>query len=662
VDDHIDVANVVPVPKALQPSAHIRSFEAYKALYDYSIKNPEEFWRKAANEVITWFHPFTEVMRGSFEAGDITWFLNGKLNVCYNCVDRHVATQGEKVAIIHEGNEPGDVRRITYRQLLSEVCRMANALKSVGVRKGDSVCIYMPMVPEAVYAMLACARIGALHTLVFAGFSAEALSDRINDAKAQVLVTSNEGKRGTKTIPLKETVDEALKNCPTVRTVLVHTHTATPPKLTPGRDVLLHDLLVQQRPYCPCEWLDSEDGLFLLYTSGSTGKPKGVMHTQAGYLLFVALTHRYIFDIQPHDVYACMADVGWITGHSYIVYGPLANGSTTVLFESTPLYPGPERYWETVQRLKITIFYTAPTAIRALMKFGDEPVQKYDRSSLRILGSVGEPINPAAWEWYYRVVGEGRCAVVDTYWQTETGGIMISPLPGAIPTKPGSATLPFFGIRPSIIDAKTGQPIPQLEAKGLLVFDFPWPGIARTLYGSHERYLSAYMTPYPGHYLTGDECYRDKDGYYWIIGRVDDVMNISGHRLGTAEVESALVSHPACAEAAVIAVPHPIKGQAILAYCCLKENVNESPSKLIEGLKLQVRKKIGPIAIPDRIVLVPGLPKTRSGKIMRRILRKIAAHETAPEQLGDITTLAEPNIVEQIIHLYQEAEKVQSFQ
>lgn len=621
--------------------------EKYEEVYKASVENPDKFWEQQARERLTWFQGFTQVRQGSFEEGDIAWFLNGKLNVCYNCVDRHAIADKSRVAIIWEGDEPEDVRRITYDELYKEVCRFANALKSRGVTRGSAVCIYMPMVPEAAFAMLACARIGAPHSVVFAGFSAVALRDRIVDAGCQVLITADEGKRGGRTIELKRTVDEALLACPQVHTVFVHRRTGNPrvPFCGP-RDVWLHDAMSAQRPYCPPEWMDSEDDLFYLYTSGSTGKPKGMVHSQAGYLLYTSITHEYVFDYRPHEVFACVADIGWITGHSYIIYGPLANGATTVMFESTPLYPDAGRYWDLVQKHKISSFYTAPTAIRAIQKSGDEPVKKYDRSSLRVLGTVGEPINPAAWKWYFEVVGESRCTIVDTYWQTETGGFILTPIPGACSMKPGSATLPFFGQKPKILDQHTGQELSENGVKGVLVLSQPWPGIARTVKGDHQRYLMTYMKAYSGYYLTGDGCCRDKDGFYWIIGRIDDVINVSGHRLGTAELESAFAAHEAVAEAAVVAIPHAVKGQCIFVYVILNHGYEEDQD-LLGSLKQQVRTSIGPFATPEAVVVVPGLPKTRSGKIMRRILRKIASQEY--DQLGDISTLADSDVVEQLV-------------
>jgi acetyl-CoA synthetase len=534
---------------------------------------------------------------------------------------------------------------VDYRELQREVCRLANVLRHHGIKKGDRVAIYMPMMLEAVYAMLACARIGAVHNVVFAGFSAESLRDRINDSRCKAVITADEGLRGGKIIPLKRTVDEAVMACPTVKFVFIVRRTGNKIPFYPQHDVWLREAMDGERPLCPIEHMDSEDTLFLLYTSGSTGKPKGVAHTTGGYLLHAAMTHRYVFDYRPGDIYACVADIGWITGHSYVIYGPLCNGATTVLFESIPTYPNAGRYWEMVQRLGITQFYTAPTAIRAIAREGDTFVKPYDRSSLRVLGSVGEPINPEAWRWYYNIVGEGRCPVVDTWWQTETGGILISPLPGATPLKPGSATLPFFGVEPVVLDDK-GMEIPGNGVSGLLAIKRPWPGMARTIQNDHQRFVDTYLRPFPGYYITGDGCRRDEDGYYWITGRVDDVINVSGHRLGTAEVESALVTHPACAEAAVVGYPHDIKGQGIFAYVILNPEWEEN-QELIGELKNEVRHHIGPFASPDMILVAPGLPKTRSGKIMRRILRSIAAKNYT--DLGDTTTLADPTVVDALI-------------
>ena len=633
--------------EAQSQGAHIGSLEDYRRLYHQSITHPENFWRERALLDLDWFHPFEQVRDCDWEHGQVAWFLNGQLNACHNCVDRHVGKRGDQTAILWESDTPGEGKAISYRELQREVCRLANVLRHHGIRKGDRIAIYMPMIPEAAYAMLACARIGAVHNVVFAGFSADSLRDRINDAHCKAVITADEGVRGGKLIPLKRTVDEAVMACPTVQHVFIVQRTGNKIPFYPQRDVWLREAMDGERPVCPIEHMDSEDTLFLLYTSGSTGKPKGVAHTTAGYLLQASLTHRYVFDYRPGDIFACVADIGWITGHSYVLYGPLCNGATTVLFESIPLYPDAGRYWDMVERLKITQFYTAPTAIRAIAREGNAFVTKYDRSSLRILGTVGEPINPEAWRWYHEVVGEGRCPVVDTWWQTETGGIMITPLPGATPLKPGSATLPFFGIEPVVL-TEQGEEIQGNGISGLLAIKQPWPGMARTIQNDHGRFVKTYLRPFNGYYITGDGCRRDEDGYYWITGRVDDVINVSGHRLGTAEVESALVSHPGCAEAAVVGFPHDIKGQGIFAYVILKEGW-EASAELVGELKHEVRHRIGPFATPDAILIAPGLPKTRSGKIMRRILRKIAAEETS--DLGDITTLADPTVVELLVEL-----------
>jgi acetyl-CoA synthetase len=633
-------------PRAvLGRQAHIPSIESYRKLHAESLQDPETFWRQRAQETLSWFHPFSQASDCDFEFGQVAWFLNGRLNACHNCVDRHVATRGDQVALIWESDTPGQGKKVTYRELQREVCRLANVLRHNGVRKRDRVAIYMPMIPEAVYAMLACARLGAVHNVVFAGFSAESLRDRINDARCTTVITADEGVRGGKLIPLKRTVDEAVMACPTVRAVFVARRTGNKVPFYPQRDIWLREAMDSERPYCPIEHMDSEDTLFLLYTSGSTGRPKGVAHTTAGYLLHAALTHRYVFDYHDGDIYACVADVGWITGHSYVVYGPLCNGATTLLFESVPLYPDAGRYWDLVERHRITQLYTTPTAIRAIAREGDSFVKAHDRSSLRILGTVGEPINPEAWRWYHEVVGEGRCPIVDTWWQTETGGIMITPLPGATALKPGSATFPFFGIEPVLLDEE-GKEVEGNGVSGFLAIKRPWPGMARTIQNDHERFIQTYLRPFHGYYLTGDGCRRDEDGYYWITGRVDDVINVSGHRLGTAEVESALVTHPACAEAAVVGYPHAIKGQGIFAFVILNEGWNESP-ELLGELKNEVRHHIGPFATPDIVLIAPGLPKTRSGKIMRRILRNIAAGKT--DEMGDLTTLAEPSIVDALV-------------
>jgi len=629
--------------------ANIKSAADYTEKYNKSINNPKKFWGDLATSHIDWIRPYDNVMSGSFEKGDICWFQNGKLNVSYNCIDRWAKQDAfaNKTAILWEGNEPGDVRKISFLELQQEVSRLANVFKSMGIRKGDAVCIYMPMVPEAAYAMLACTRIGAPHSVVFAGFSSDAIRDRCLDANIQYVITADQGVRGKKKpVDLKKIVDKALTELPAVKKVLMYQRTGADVPMTEGRDLIWKDEMAKQRPYCPCEVMDSEDTLFLLYTSGSTGKPKGVVHTTAGYLLYTMLTTRWTFDLQANDVFACVADVGWITGHSYIVYGALANGATTLMFESTPLYPDAGRYWDMVQRHKITQFYTAPTAIRALMKFGNEPVEKYDLSSLRVLGTVGEPINPEAWIWYHEIVGKKTCPIVDTYWQTETGGHMLTPLPAASKLKPGSATGPFFGIKPLLLDAEKGTLIEGNGVTGVLVMAQPWPSMARTVYGDHARYLRTYMEQYPGYYFTGDGAIRDKDGFLWITGRVDDVLNVSGHRLGTAEIESALVTHESCVEAACVGIPHEIKGQAIFAYCVLGQG-HEDSDELRKALKNQVRSVIGPFAQPQEVLVVSGVPKTRSGKIMRRILRKIACGEE--KQLGDITTLAESSVVQSII-------------
>ena len=630
-----------PKPR-ISATAHVPTLDEYERLYRRSLDDPEGFWGEQARS-LTWIRPPDQVLEGGYDHLDYRWFGGGQLNVAANCIDRHLAERGDKTAIIWAADEAGEYSHITYRQLHREVGRAANVLKDLGVRKGDRVCIYLPMIPELAYTMLACARIGAIHSIVFGGFSAEALRDRIVDAECSVVVTADEGVRGGRTIPLKATTDEAIAGIGCVDTVLVVKRTGAPTSMVEDRDRWYHDEVARQRPHCPAEPMDSEDPLFVLYTSGSTGKPKGVMHTQAGYLLYTSLTHRYVFDLREDDVYFCAADIGWITGHSYIVYGPLANGATTVMFESTPLYPDPSRYWRVVEDLGVTIFYTAPTAIRAVARSGDGPVQAHDRSSLRVLGTVGEPINPEIWVWYHDVVGEGRCAVVDTWWQTETGGILITPLPGATPCKPGSATLPFFGIEPALVD-DAGTLIDGNDVSGNLCLLRPWPSQARTIWGDHARFAETYFSAFPGMYFTGDGCRRDEDGFYWITGRVDDVLNVSGHRMGTAEVESALVAHDSVAEAAVVGFPHEIKGTGIYAYVQLNDAAG---GDLTDALRQQVRKVIGPIATPDAIQIVSGLPKTRSGKIMRRILRNVAKGEYG--DMGDISTLADPDVVEALV-------------
>ena len=631
-----------------QFAAHARiSAEDYARQYEESVKDPEGFWKRIGQR-LDWITPPSKIKDVSFDPADlhIRWYEDGQLNVAANCLDRHLATRGDKVAIIFEGDDPKDSRKITYRELHAEVCKFANALKNLGVTKGDRVAIYLPMIPEAAVAMLACARIGAIHSVVFGGFSPDSLAGRIVDSQAKVVITADEGLRATKRVPLKVNVDEALQRPGTssVETVVVVRHTGGAVTMKSPRDRWYHTLMDGQSTDCPPTPVEAEHPLFVLYTSGSTGKPKGVLHTTGGYLVYISYTHEMVFDLREDDIYWCTADVGWVTGHSYVVYGPLCNGATTVMFEGVPNYPDHSRFWQVVDKHQVTLFYTAPTAIRALMREGEAPVKKTSRASLRLLGSVGEPINPEAWEWYYNVVGEQRCPIVDTWWQTETGGIMISPLPGAIATKPGSATLPFFGITPAIVDA--GGTVLEGEAEGNLLITSSWPGQVRTIYGDHQRFIDTYFSAYPGNYFSGDGVRRDADGYYWITGRVDDVINVSGHRLGTAEVESALVAHPKVAEAAVVGCPHDIKGQGIYAYVTLKSGEVAS-DELRKELVAWVRKEIGPIATPDYLQWAPGLPKTRSGKIMRRILRKIG--ENKPDELGDITTLADPGVVQNLV-------------
>jgi len=617
----------------------------YREMYARSIKDPDGFWGEHGKR-IHWSKPFTKVKNTSFDADNVSikWFEDGLTNVAYNCIDRHLPARAQQTAIIWEGDDPSESKHITYAELHAQVCRLANVLRAHGVKKGDRVTIYMPMIPEAAYAMLACARIGAIHSVVFGGFSPDALAGRIQGAESAVVITADEGLRGGRKVPLKANVDIAADKAGCVKHVLVVKRTGGDIAWKPGRDVWLGEAIAAASPDCPAEPMEAEAPLFILYTSGSTGAPKGVVHTTGGYLVFASMTHQYVFDYHDGDIYWCTADVGWVTGHSYIVYGPLANGATTLMFEGIPNYPSMSRFWEVIDKHKVNIFYTAPTAIRSLMGAGEAPVKKTSRASLRLLGSVGEPINPEAWEWYHRVVGEDRCPIVDTWWQTETGGILITPLPGAIKLKPGSATLPFFGVRPEIVDSNGG--VLDGAAEGNLVIADSWPGQMRTVFGDHERFVQTYFKNYAGKYFTGDGCRRDEDGYYWITGRVDDVINVSGHRMGTAEVESALVAHALVSEAAVVGYPHDIKGQGIYAYVTLMAGTEPSDA-LRKELSGWVRKEIGPIASPDLIQFAPGLPKTRSGKIMRRILRKIAENEFGA--LGDTSTLADPAVVNDLI-------------
>ncbi len=617
--------------------------QQYHSMYQYSIESPDDFWAEQAEKFISWNSRWDRVSDVDFSEGKIAWFEGATLNVSYNCLDRHLPERANQVAIIWEGDDPNSSKSITYQELYEMVCKFANGMKSLGVKKGDRICLYMPMIIEATVAMLACARLGAIHSVVFGGFSPDALRDRILDSECKLVITADEGVRGGKSIPLKTNVDIAVKECECVENIVVVKRTGNEINWS-DRDVWYHDLVEDVPATCPCEMFDAETPLFILYTSGSTGKPKGVLHTSGGYLLYAAMTHKYTFDYQEGDIYWCTADVGWVTGHSYIVYGPLANGATSLMFEGVPNYPDASRFWQVVDKHQVNIFYTAPTAIRALMGAGNELVQQTSRSSLKILGTVGEPINPEAWEWYYSVVGEERCPVVDTWWQTETGGHMITPMPFATQLKPGSATQPFFGVEPQVL-TENGEVL-EGEASGVLVLARSWPGQMRTLYNNHDRFMEAYFSTFPGKYFAGDGVKRDADGYYWITGRVDDVLNISGHRLGTAEIESALVLHSNVSEAAVVGMPHEIKGQGIYAYVSLMNGV-EGNEELIKDLVALVRKEIGPIATVDKIQFAQGLPKTRSGKIMRRILRKIA--EDDYEELGDTSTLAEPGVVDDLI-------------
>ncbi len=631
------------VKPTIAAQAHITA-KTYRAMYQHSIDKPEAFWAEQAEQFLMWSKRWDSVMDCDYSKGIIRWFAGGKLNVSVNCIDRHLEARGDQVAIIWEGDNPTHDKKITYRQLHEDVCRFANVLKTQGVKKGDRVCIYLPMISESATVMLACTRIGAVHSIVFGGFSADALKDRILDSNCNYVVCADEGYRGGKTTPIKTNVDLAATSCPQLKKVIVIKNTGSTLDWQEGRDIWYHQAMAEASVDCPAEAMDAEDPLFILYTSGSTGKPKGIVHTTGGYLLYAAMTHKYVFDYHEGDIYWCTADIGWITGHSYMIYGPLCNGATTLMFEGVPTYPEADRFWRVIDKHQVNIFYTAPTAIRALMAQGNDFVTRTDRSSLRILGSVGEPINPEAWEWYYHVVGNGQCPVMDTWWQTETGGILITPLPGVTALKPGSATLPFFGIKPEIMDNQGA--IMDGVAEGILVISSPWPGQARTIYGDHPRFIDTYFKNYPGYYFAGDGARRDKNGYYWITGRVDDVINVSGHRMGTAEIESALVLHEQVAEAAVVGYPHDIKGQGIYAYVTL--NVGIEPSEALrKELVALVRKEIGAIANPDIIQWAPGLPKTRSGKIMRRILRKVAANEL--DNLGDTSTLADPSVVAEII-------------
>ncbi len=636
---------VYPVPSDWARDALIDA-PRYRAMYEQSVSDPDGFWREEAKR-LDWIKPFTQVKETSFHEADfgIRWFADGTLNLSANCLDRHLAERGDAIAILWEPDSPTEAeRRITYRELHEQVCRFANLLKSRGVKKGERITLYLPMVPEAAVAMLACARIGAIHSIVFAGFSPEALAGRIEDCDSRVVITSDEGLRGGKKVPLKANVDASLKLCCSVDTVIVLKRTGAEVAMTPGRDIDWATSIAEQSADCPPQEMGAEDPLFILYTSGSTGKPKGVLHTTGGYSVWVSMTHEYVFDYRPGQIYWCAADVGWVTGHSYVVYGPLMNGGTTVMFEGVPNWPDPSRFWQVVDKFQVEIFYGAPTALRALMREGDDWVKKTDRSSLRLLGSVGEPINPEAWDWYHRVVGEGRCPIVDTWWQTETGGAMITPLPGATALKPGSASTPMFGVQPLLLENEGA--LIEGAGDGCLVIADSWPGQMRTVWGDHDRFFQTYFTTFPGYYFTGDGCRRDEDGYYWITGRIDDVINVSGHRMGTAEIESALVAHPKVAEAAVVGMPHDIKGQGIYAFVTTNTEV-EPDEALRKELVQWVRREIGPIATPDIIQFAPGLPKTRSGKIMRRILRKIGENDVG--NLGDTSTLADPGVVDNLL-------------
>ena len=639
-----------PIDEAFAAQANINA-EQYNALYQRSVNDPEDFWAEQASNYLTWFKPWDKTLDWSFGGSDkddvrINWFQGGKLNASYNCLDRHLADRGDQVAIIWESDDPNQDRKITYAELHAEVSKFANVLKSRGVKKGDRVSIYMPMIPEAAVAMLACTRIGAMHSVVFGGFSPDALRDRIQDSDCQVVITADQSVRGGKLVPLKSNADKAISQCPNVHTCVVVKRGGDPIEWADDRDVWYHEAMADASPDCPPEEMDAEDPMFILYTSGSTGKPKGVQHTTGGYMLHAAITHKLTFDYKDGETYWCTADVGWVTGHTYIIYGPLANGATSVMFEGIPTYPDVSRFWQVCDKHDVSIFYTAPTAIRSLMSAGDEPVKKTARKSLRLLGTVGEPINPEAWEWYYNVVGDGRCPIVDTWWQTETGGHLITPLPGAHALKPGAASRPFLGVQPVLLDDEGNELSGEGEASGNLAIKYPWPGMMRTVYGDHKRFIETYFAMFPGYYFTGDGARRDEDNYWWITGRVDDVLNVSGHRLGTAEIESGLVLHDKVAESAVVGYPHDITGQGIYAFVTLMQG--EEPSDELKAeLVALVRKEIGPIAKINLIQWAPGLPKTRSGKIMRRILRKIAANEL--DNLGDTSTLADPSVVDELI-------------
>jgi len=639
----MDKKKTYAIPAHFVKNAHINE-KSYQELYKNSIEDPEKFWGEEANKFISWSRPWETVTKGDFNSLNVNWFINGKLNACYNCVDRHLEKNKDKVAIIWEGNDPKNSKNITYSELHKQVCKFANVLKKLNIKKGDRVCIYLPMIPEAIIAILSCARIGAIHNVVFGGFSAEALKTRILDSDCRLLITADEGVRGEKIIPLKENCDLALETCPDVKHAIIIKHTDSKINWEKNRDLWYHEEMDSVNDICPIEEMDANDPLFILYTSGSTGKPKGILHSTGGYLVYVAMTHHYIFDYHQNDIFWCSADLGWITGHSYLVYGPLANGATTLLYEGVPNYPNFSRYWEIIDKYKVNIFYTSPTAIRALRREGDEWVTKTNRSSLKLLGTVGEPINPDTWEWYFNIVGEKRCPIVNTWWQTETGGILLSEFPGATPLMPGSVGWPFFGIAPEIVDG-IGKQVDDNE-QGRLVIKKPWPGLMQTIYGNQDRFINAYFRDVPGNYLTGDVAFITQEKNYWIIGRSDDVIKVSGHRISTEEIESALVSHPGISEAAVIGVPHEIKGEGIYAFVTPMININTTDSLKSELIQ-HVRAKIGPLATPDHIQWAPALPKTRSGKIMRRILRKIASNDL--DDLGDTSTLADPNIVELLI-------------